>query len=70
MNRFDGLAQASQQLDSKLIAAGLKHTPSATAIARDIVAEGKAIVTQRQIDNAPGASASRAVAASYFGNSK
>ncbi len=68
--RTTGLAQASKQLDQKLIAAGLKHTPTANELARDIVNERKAQAAQLQIDNLIGTSAQRAVANSYFGGAR
>ncbi len=67
ISRTAGLALASQALDQKLIAAGLKHTPTANELARDILNERKAQATQSQIDNLIGTSAQRAVANSYFG---
>lgn len=62
-----GLAAASAQLDQKLVAAGIKHTPTIIDRARDMDADRRAKAAQSQIDNAAGASARKAVANSYFG---
>jgi hypothetical protein len=69
-SRNAGLAQASNLLDQKLIAAGLKHTPTAIERAGSIIIERKAQAAQSQIDNSIGTSAQRAVANSYFGGAR
>lgn len=62
-----GLAAASAQLDQKLFAAGIKHTPTIIDTARSIDADRRAKAAQAQIDNTVGAGARKAVTNSYFG---